>query len=219
MTGDLQRWAWWWRRHLVRVAAYARRQFVVERWLAAILTLVPLAVPCTAVADNGVGAWSGLGDWPLIPLHALLLPDGRVLSYGSDGDGTQTGRFIYDVWSPSLGLGRAAHWTLPNFTQADLFCSAQVVLPQSGNIALFGGDVWNGSTTTAHGNNKSNLFTPGDDRLTKGADMHQARWYATVTTLPNGDIYIQGGQRPARAGGVGSDRPEVRGKNRAITAC
>ena len=171
--------------------------------------MTPLAVPCTAVADNGAGAWSELGNWPLIPLHALLLPDGRVLSYGSDSNGTQTGRFIYDVWSPSRGLGSEAHWTLPNSTRADLFCSAQIVLPQSGNVALFGGDVWNGATTTSHGNNKSNLFTPGDDRLTTGADMRQARWYATVTTLPNNEIYVQGGLGP-KGGRGGPDRPEIR---------
>ena len=45
-----------------------------------------------------VGA--GAGRWPLIPIHAVLLGDGRVLTYGTDGSGKQTGYFIYDVWSP-----------------------------------------------------------------------------------------------------------------------
>ena len=54
---------------------------------------------------------------------------------------------------PDPGLGASAHWTLPNITLTDLFCSAQIVLPQSGNVALFGGDIWNGSTTTNIGNN------------------------------------------------------------------
>ena len=39
--------------------------------------------------------------------------------------------------------------------------------------------------------------------------MHAARWYATATTLPNGEIYIQGGQGPGA--GASSDRPEIRG--------
>ena len=152
------------------------------------------------------------GEWPLIPLHALLLPDGRVLSYGSDRDGTQTGGFVYDLWSPSKGLPgneAAAHWTLSNRTGTDLFCSAQIVLPQSGNVALLGGDIWNGSATTNVGTNNSNLFNPTTGSLTRGANMHSARWYATATTLPNGETYIQGGR--AGPGVIGGElRPEIR---------
>ena len=121
-------------------------------YLAVLTAIAPLSATAPAVADNGVGEWSALADWPLIPLHAVLLPDGRVLSYGSNRDGSQTGKFIYDIWSPSRGLlpgnEAAAHWTLPNMTGTDLFCSAQIILPQSGDVALLGGDVWNGSATT-----------------------------------------------------------------------
>ena len=171
------------------------------------LALALLAAP--AKADNRVGAWSTLAHWPLIPLHAIVLPDGRVLSYGSDGDGTQTGRFLYDVWSPTLGLGANAHWTLPNVTLTDLFCNAQIVLPQSGNVALFGGDIWNGSTTTNVGNNNSDVFNPATNILSRGANMHSPRWYATVTTLPSGETYVQGGR--GGPGLVGGElRPEIR---------
>ena len=51
------------------------------------------------------GAWSAVGAWPLIAVHMVLTPDGRVLSYGTDGNGTQTGYFIYDVWDSAAGLG------------------------------------------------------------------------------------------------------------------
>ena len=39
--------------------------------------------------------------------------------------------------------------------------------------------------------------------MTPGPDMSRPRWYATLTTLPNGEIYIQGGRE-------GADRAEVR---------
>jgi hypothetical protein len=175
-----------------------------RRCLAALLGLALLAMAGPVAAGNGVGDWSALSNWPLIPLHAVLPPDGRVLSYGSNSDGSQTGGFIYDVWSPTLGLAAGAHWTLPNVTATDLFCSAQIVLPQSGDVALFGGDTWNGSNTTNVGNNHSGVFSPVADTLTRGANMHAARWYATATTLPNGEIYVQGG----RDGG--EVRPEIR---------
>ena len=56
---------------------------------AASAALALALVTTPAAADNGVGAWSTLAKWPLIPLHALLLPDGRVLSYGSNRDGSR----------------------------------------------------------------------------------------------------------------------------------
>jgi hypothetical protein len=191
-------------------ARYPGRLRAAGRLVASACLAAVMAAPAVAVADNGVGAWSALSNWPLVPLHALVLPDGRVLSYGSNGDGTQTGRFIYDVWSPSYGLAPSAHWTLPNGTLTDLFCSAQIVLPQSGDVALVGGDIWNGARTTAAGNNNSNVFSAAaGDTLTRGANMRQARWYATLTTLPNGEIYVQGGHGVTRDR-VGPDRPEIR---------
>lgn len=173
-------------------------------WLAVLLAGAAIGECNPAAADNGVGGWSTLAKWPLIPLHAILLPDGRVLSYGSNSGGQQTGRFIYDVWSPTQGMTADAHWTLRNTTGTDLFCSAQIVLPRSGDIALLGGDIWNGSRTTNIGNNKSNVFSPTTDDLTPGATMRAARWYATATTLPNGETFIQGGKSG------GENRPEIR---------
>ena len=58
------------------------------------------------------GAWSAVGSWPLIPVHMVLMPDGRVMSYGTDGTGRQTGNFIYDVWD-GTGAIAAGHMTLP----------------------------------------------------------------------------------------------------------
>ena len=183
----------------------SRRAWPPRRaWLAALLVGTGWIVAGPASADNGIGAWSTLGTWPLIPIHAVLLPDGRVLTYGSNGDGAQTGQFIYDVWSPSRGLAAAAHWTLPNVTATDLFCSAQIVLPRSGDVALLGGDRWNGSATTNVGNDKANVFSPATNTLTPSAPMHAARWYATATTLPSGETYVQGGKSG------GERRPEIR---------
>ncbi len=155
-----------------------------------------------ASADNVDGAFSAVEDWPLIAVHAALTPDGRVLTYGTTGSGTQTGYFIYDVWDPESGLG-GGHMTLQNMTLTDLFCSSQIILPQSGDILISGGDNWTGTNTTNTGNNNSNLFDYGDNTLARSVNMHRARWYASSTALVNGEIYIQGGSG-------GTDRPEVR---------
>jgi hypothetical protein len=148
------------------------------------------------------GRWSQVAPWPLIAIHAVLLPDGRVLTYGTDSNGRQTGFFTYDVWDPASG----DHLTLPNGTGTDIFCGSQLVLPLSGTVLLAGGDNWTGTNTTNSANNDSNLFDPASSTLARGADMNRARWYSTATTLANGETYIQGGSS-------GTDRPEVRGAN------
>ncbi len=170
-------------------------------------SVAPKALGDTPIpADaNTKGMWSAVVDWPLIAVHAVLMPDGRVLSYGSDGSGNQTGYFIYDVWSPSAGFGPGSHLTLPNQTATDIFCGSQVVLPQTGaGVFLAGGDIWNGDSTNNSGNNNSNLFNYANNSLARAKNMLRQRWYSSSTTLLNGEVYIQGG-----AGGT--DRPEIRG--------
>lgn len=159
--------------------------------------------PSAALADNVRGAWSSVHAWPLIAVHATLMPDGRVLTYGTNSDGKQTGRFIYDVWDPALGTGTGSHLTLPNMTLTDIFCGSQLVLPEGGGVFLAGGDNWNGTGTTNTGNNNSNVFKLSDNTLTRGNNMNRARWYSSSTTLLNGEIYIQGGSG-------GTDLPEIR---------
>jgi YVTN family beta-propeller protein len=169
--------------------------------LAAAMCVV--ACSSVATADNLRGAWSPPFSWPLIAAHAVLTPDGRVLTYGTDGNGIQTGYFIYDVWDPQAGPTGAGHLTLPNGTATDIFCSSQLILPQSGNIFLAGGDNWVNGRTTNTGNNNTNVYNPADNSLARGSNMNRARWYSTSTALLNGEIYIQGGSG-------GGDLPEIR---------
>ena len=80
----------------------------------------------------------------------VLMPDGRVLSFGTKADGTQTGYFIYDVWDPAGGLN-GGHTTLANPTGTDIFCSSSLVLPQGGKVFIAGGDNWTGTAHDQHG--------------------------------------------------------------------
>ena len=155
-------------------------------------------------ADNLVGAWQSPAgnNWPMIPIHATLTPDGRVITYGTQSNGKQSGYFAYDVWDPQGGLA-GGHLTLPNTTQTDIFCGAQLLLPQSGSVFLAGGDTWDGTRSTNIGNNNTNVFDYTNNSLSRGNNLNRARWYATTTTLVNGEVYIQGGD-------LGADFPEVR---------
>lgn len=173
---------------------------------AAIALVVPpvgsTATPADAAPDPAAaGSWSAVGDWPLVAIHAVLTGDGRVLTYGTTEAGTQTGRFTYDLWTPT-DSPESGHSTLPNTTATDLFCNIQVTDPATGRIVMFGGDVWTGTITTNRGNPDIVAFDPDDDSLVALAGMHRPRWYATALTLPDGRIYVQGGSG-------GADRAEV----------
>ena len=50
---------------------------------------------------NVAGMWSPAYNWPLISVHSAILPDGRLMTYGSDLTGLQTGHSNYDVWDSS----------------------------------------------------------------------------------------------------------------------
>lgn len=156
------------------------------------------AVPATG--DPVRGTFGGQVAWPIIPIHAVLLPDGRVLTYGSDRSGAQTGMYDYDVWDPRAGTALTAHMTMPNRTATDLFCSAQIVLV-NGHVELYGGDELPADSNSW--NHDVNQFHPGTNALVRTGSMHRERWYATATMLPNAEVYVQGGTG-------GEDFPEVR---------
>ena len=157
---------------------------------ASILVVAGQVALLPAAANNVSGAWSSATSWPMIPVHAVLLPDGRVLTFGTEGGS------LYDVWDPSAGPG-AGHLTLPNATGSNLFCSAPLVLPGGAGVFIAGGG------PEANPNNDSRVFDYNNNKLTRYDDLNRGRYYATATTLLNGYTYIQGGTG-------GADRPEIR---------
>ena len=176
----------------------------------ALLSLVALAAFATvssaaATTNHILGQFRNAtaSPWPLVPLHAVLNHNGTLLTYGSNAAGKQTGLFIYDVWDWRDGLA-GPHYTLQNRTEVDSFCSGQIIDPNSGNVVLLGGDIWDGSKVLHKGNKNQLIFDPATNELTRHpGDMWRPRWYATATTLPDGRIYVQGGLG-------GKDYPELR---------
>ena len=125
------------------------------------------AAPTSAAVprSGGVGGFFGPAfAWPIIPLHVALLPDGRVLSYGTDQMGNQGAQMIYDVWDPKVGNGSNAHTVMPNNTTTDIFCSA-VSLLASGNALVVGGDL-TVSGVRNYSQNKVEIFNPKHNTLT-----------------------------------------------------
>ena len=175
-----------------------------------------LVVPTAAsVTDqDGGGEWGGVIDWPGIAIHSILLPDGRVLTFGTPEDGSNPREpdikaLMYNVWDPKTG----EHTTLTNLTETDLFCSASVIVPETGEVLIVGGD----SRPLGVGNrgvNDANLFDPDDYSLspTPSGEMEFGRWYPSALTLANGKVLVLGGipiDAPGFLGGGGIATPEI----------
>lgn len=143
-----------------------------------------LTIPADAAAK---GMWSATQPWPMNGLHAVLLPDGKVLTYGTPKNtpATQDGR-TYDLWTPTLGFADASHATSYDATRVNSFCNTAAWLGD-GRLMLTGGN-----SPLA-----SSLLTPSTGgAVTDTSAMADQRWYATMLTLPDGRNVILGGMDP-----------------------
>lgn len=138
---------------------------------------------------NGGGEWQGVQDWPLLSIHAIIMPNFEIMTYGTDTTGIQSAQFVYDVWNYETNT----HYLLPNRTGTDLFCSVPFYVPETGKVVISGGDTRGDAPNT--GVNDANVYDPGARTLQPldTGDMHYARWYATAVTLSNGKVALLGG--------------------------
>ena len=157
-----------------------------------------LAIPADAPTR---GMWSGSKPWPLNAIHAIVLADGRLLTFGTpfNNAGAQDGRF-YDVWNPALGFAAGAHVASVVADPVNSFCSTSTWLA-SGQLLVSGG---NGG-----GGKSSGLFSTLTSTATPdGASLAAERWYATMLTLADGRSLILGGTVPY-ANPLTSQTPEI----------
>ena len=152
-----------------------------------------MAAPAGNPRANTTGTFGPTIPWPIIAIHELLLPDGRVMSYGSNPNGDQTGQFVYDVWNPALGTGANAHLTLPNTTRTDIFCSGQSMMWMANETLITGGDLTVGGARN-FSNNATTIFSPATNTIRAAAKMQYPRWYDSIVPLPDGEMLVLGGR-------------------------
>ena len=132
--------------------------------------------------------------WPIIGIHAALLPDGRVLTFGSNQLGEQGAYKIYDIWDPRTGL----HITTTDAIQTDEFCSAEILDPISGDLLITGGD-GRPLGQTNFGVPDVNIFDYRTGSLTTSPTGHlnYPRWYGSLISLGGGRFLEIGGESSA----------------------
>ena len=120
------------------------------------------------------GSWTVPFPWPIVPLHASLIPDGRVLAWGLTGSP--------QIWDPATG----EFTEVPS--QSELFCSGHSLLPD-GRVMVSGGHI-----SADRGIPDISIFSPSTGTWTKSTSMRRGRWYPTNTTLANGSVVILAGR-------------------------
>ncbi len=161
---------------------------------------------------NQTGEWGDLKPWPIMGLHSVVLPDGKVLTYGSQSNSdpfnvpTQAAAMFHDIYDPVTG----EHMTIHHHgeqTVTDIFCSAAILIPGTDKVLITGGDTRPlGGLNT--GVKDTNIFDQSEHSITRSpeGDMAFARWYATTVSLPSGQILVLGGSNQS---GQGIGTPEL----------
>ena len=136
---------------------------------------VPVTVQSTGSLN--IGQWSGVSNWPLVAVHANLLPTGDVLAWdGADQNGAAF------IWRPSTNT-----FTSRN-PPDNIFCAGQCLLPD-GRMLVVGGHIAN-----FVGIPDANIFNPSTSSWTQVQSMSFGRWYPTAITLPDGRVLVVGGK-------------------------
>ena len=199
-------------------------------WLQVPVLPDPLLDRLQPTADAHLkGMWSPVIDWPINAIHMVLLPSGKVLTYGTRaydedaGTGNQDGGTNV-LWAPSLGTGTDA-FTITRFAtdpkrQLNSFCSSAALL-STGKLLSTGG--FGGPYVENDRTSNSSLFSgeySPDTNVTVDTGLRTAdeRWYSTMLTLPDGRPIVLGGMlpyaeaswtNPSNTNGLASMTPEV----------
>jgi len=145
---------------------------------AVLLLLFVLAVDVSSNAQASThGQWSAVSNWPTRAVHSTLMPDGRVFFVSFYNESLQP-----HIWDPVSNT-----FTTTASSAYPIFCAGHTTLAD-GRVLIAGGHV-----ADFVGFPHAVIYDPATNGFTSLPDMNAARWYPTVTTLPNGDALVVSG--------------------------
>jgi len=145
------------------------------------------------------GAWSEPEDWPVLAVHATVLPTGNVFVWDATPDDFDIGFGTREYHDPQRNQTRVTVWnpttnehveTFNPDGSGDLFCAGSVHLTD-GRIIFAGGD--SGVSGKNGASINSTIYNPWTNRWKSTDSMHAARWYSSATSLSNGEVLTVGG--------------------------
>jgi Concanavalin A-like lectin/glucanases superfamily/Domain of unknown function (DUF1929)/Bacterial Ig domain len=152
-----------------------------------------VAVVVAASPASQVGQWSAVMPWPIVAVHASLLPTGNVLAWTdyTINEGAQ-------LWRPATNT-----FTAKPYSTTSLFCSGHSFLAD-GRLFVAGGIV---GLIDDLGPRESSIFDPVTESWSQGGSMTTGRYYPTTTTLGDGRVLVLGGTTTCVT--CIADRPEI----------
>ena len=145
------------------------------------------AVMCVGASHGGenpavIGQWDPPTKWPVIAIHAAMLPSGKVLHWSFPNDTPGSAALL---WDPETS----------NFTQAnmstDIFCAGLAILP-NGSLLVSGGNDYN-CPEGPQGRRTTFTFDPFAEAWVFQSLMGNGRWYPTNVPLGDGSVLIFSG--------------------------
>lgn len=131
------------------------------------------------VDEQRVGLWEAPITWGAVAIHASLLPNGKVLTFGRMHEPPK-------LWTPGPLHSGGTFQSVGH--PGDLFCSGHTVLPD-GRLLVAGGH-----SGTDNFGTRTTFYYDTLSGWTRGIDMQNGRWYPTSTTLATGEVLaISGG--------------------------
>jgi galactose oxidase len=139
----------------------------------------------TCAAAYTAGSWASPTPWPVVSIHSALLPTGKVMTWGRMELTTPEYPRIWDpVADPDASQPQAmAQYPVPN----NPFCAGDALM-SDGRLMVAGGHY-----ATASGRKTAEIFDPIALAWSQTPDMHDGRWYPTVTALANGEMMVESG--------------------------
>jgi hypothetical protein len=128
------------------------------------------------------GAWSGPFTWPIVAVHMVLLPTGKILAWDLVGNAAQ-------VWDPAADTFTDVTNTTVNFL---FFCAGQTALAD-GRVLIDGGHI-----DYDIGSRHATAFDPVTLTWSALQQMAAERWYPTVITLADGRVLAVAGHTTCR---------------------
>lgn len=139
------------------------------------------------VADPAVlGQWSAVMPLPIVPVHSVLMPSGKIICWDRSGNG---------AYNSTPQLIDPVTWTVTPATNpgVQIFCGG-MTLRHDGKLLVVGGNVTqNNVSQDNEGLNTAFLYDEGANAWTQLPNMNAGRWYPSLINLSNGDSLVLSG--------------------------
>lgn len=142
------------------------------------------ALARAAALPSEEGRWRAPVPIPSVAIHSVLLRNGKVLYYDTEGRSANSGDAR--VFDPATRTTQQVRPPVVNGKPINLYCGSQTVLPD-GRVLLMGGTLAYGPF---RGLKTVFTFDPVSMSWARHGDMRHGRWYPTQVQLPDGRVVV-----------------------------